>query len=300
MSNELVKYGNQLNSVPFRKFKSHEFNIFFSIVSRMRNKGTSEITFSYSEIKRLSNYKRHDKQNFERDLEKTYHKMLNLNMWYEDEKVYKAWVLFTNFEINKKNQTVTISVNPKLIGVINHLVNWTRFSLEQFVNLQSSYSKTAFRLFKQYRVVGKRKFNIKEFRLLFDVPKSYSFSDINKRILKQLKNELPQYFKNFKITKIKHGRRIVGYLFTWKPEINNQNDFSRGKSRDNQLKIDNINNNTNLTDKEKQQAKDKVLKLQTKDLKRKVNIANNSKKDHSSKTKNVKSILDDISDSLKS
>ncbi|MEN3241611.1 RepB family plasmid replication initiator protein, partial [Fructilactobacillus sanfranciscensis] len=38
MSNEIVKYGNALNSVAFRKFNAREMNLFFSIVSRMRDK----------------------------------------------------------------------------------------------------------------------------------------------------------------------------------------------------------------------------------------------------------------------
>ncbi len=73
MTNEIVKYGNQLNSVSFRKFNSRELNLFFSIVSRMRDKGTATITFSFSNLKELSLYTDHGSR-FIRDLDNTYTK----------------------------------------------------------------------------------------------------------------------------------------------------------------------------------------------------------------------------------
>jgi Initiator Replication protein. len=39
LSNEIVKYDPELNTTPLRKFTPVEMNLFFSIVSRMRDKG---------------------------------------------------------------------------------------------------------------------------------------------------------------------------------------------------------------------------------------------------------------------
>ncbi|XAD65639.1 RepB family plasmid replication initiator protein (plasmid) [Enterococcus faecium] len=39
MANEIVKYHHELNTIPLRKFTPVEMNLFFSIVSRMREKG---------------------------------------------------------------------------------------------------------------------------------------------------------------------------------------------------------------------------------------------------------------------
>ncbi|GLB47415.1 hypothetical protein WR164_13940 [Philodulcilactobacillus myokoensis] len=258
MSNEIVKYSNELNAVPFRKFNSREFNIFFSIVSRMRDKGTDTVVFPFDSIKTLSRYDQHT-NHFVKDLENTYHKMLNLNIWYEDTHVYKAWVLFTGFEINKDKQTVAITINPKLKEVLNSIVNWTRFSLSQFVDLRSSYAKTAFRLFKQYRIVGYRKFNLKEFRVLFAIPKSYKARDINKRVLKPIQQELSQYLKGLHISKIKKGRKIIAYAFSWKPEMKNADDFSQGTFSDIRKRLDNVVNTNELDQEEKKLLEEKIL-----------------------------------------
>ena len=41
--NEIVKYQNQLNQVSFRRFNATDMNIFFSVVSRVRDKDTDQI-----------------------------------------------------------------------------------------------------------------------------------------------------------------------------------------------------------------------------------------------------------------
>ncbi|HBM7088399.1 TPA: RepB family plasmid replication initiator protein, partial [Salmonella enterica] len=51
MANEIVKYENRLNHIPLRKFNSREMNLFFSIASRVREKGVDEIIFSFHDLK---------------------------------------------------------------------------------------------------------------------------------------------------------------------------------------------------------------------------------------------------------
>lgn len=45
MANEIVKYEPELNTIPLRKFTPIEMNLFFSIVSRMRDKGNQKYAF---------------------------------------------------------------------------------------------------------------------------------------------------------------------------------------------------------------------------------------------------------------
>lgn len=262
MTNEIVKYGNQLNMVSFRNFNSREMNLFFSIVSRMRNKGTDTVTFSFEELKSLSNYKSGGKR-FENDLKSTYSKMLELNLWYQNKDTYGKWNLFIGFEIHTNLQTVDVSVNNKLKGVLNNIVNWTRFSLEQFSELQSTYSKTMFRLLKQYRTSGYRYFKVDEFRNLLGVPKSYRPSNINVSVLKPIKEELTPLFKGLAVRK-KYGRGrgkpVIGYSFSWKPEPNKADDFTKGWKNDMKQAIDNVNLNTELTDDEKKSAIARIKK----------------------------------------
>lgn len=265
MTNEIVKYENRLNHIPLRKFNSREMNLFFSIASRVREKGTDEITFSFHDLKKLSGYTERGEQ-FIKDLSSTYDKLLSINAWNDDGNTLTKFVAFTKYSIIRDKQLVIISVNPEFKGLFNQLKNWTRFNLEQFTNLDSTYSKTMFRLLKQYRTQGWAEFSKETFFDLLDIPKSYwnSPSNIDKFILKPIKEELTPLFKGLTIRKKYgkgRGKPVIGYRFTWKAEINHADDFSKGKQKDLRIKLFNIEHNGELTQEEKWRAKDRILKL---------------------------------------
>lgn len=265
MTNEIVKYENRLNHIPLRKFNSREMNLFFSIASRVREKGTDEITFSFHDLKKLSGYTERGEQ-FIKDLSSTYDKLLSINAWNDDGNTLTKFVAFTKYSIIRDKQLVIISVNPEFKGLFNQLKNWTRFNLEQFTNLDSTYSKTMFRLLKQYRTQGWAEFSKETFFDLLDIPKSYwnSPSNIDKFILKPIKEELTPLFKGLTIRKKYgkgRGKPVIGYRFTWKAEINHADDFSKGKQEDLRIKLFNIEHNGELTQEEKWRAKDRILKL---------------------------------------
>ena len=50
MANEVVKYHNDLNSVPFRRVNSRELDLFFAICAKMKGKENKEVIFSFSEL----------------------------------------------------------------------------------------------------------------------------------------------------------------------------------------------------------------------------------------------------------
>lgn len=265
MTNEIVKYENRLNHIPLRKFNSREMNLFFSIASRVREKGTDEITFSFHDLKKLSGYTERGEQ-FIKDLSSTYDKLLSINAWNDDGNTLTKFVAFTKYSIIRDKQLVIISVNPEFKGLFNQLKNWTRFNLEQFTNLDSTYSKTMFRLLKQYRTQGWAEFSKETFFDLLDIPKSYwnSPSNIDKFILKPIKEELTPLFKGLTIRKKYgkgRGKPVIGYRFTWKAEINHADDFSKGKKEDLRMKLFNIEHNRELTQEEKWRAKDRILNL---------------------------------------
>lgn len=252
VTNEIVKYENRLNEIPLRKFNPREMDLFFSIASRIRDKGSRKVILSFEQLKELSNYQQHGEQ-FVQDLNRTYSKLLQLNAIADDGHSIKAFVLFTTYEINRDTKQVTIAVNPDFQGIFNELTSWTRFSLSQFANLRSSYAKTMFRLLKQHRTIGTRYFTIEEFRRLLAVPASYRPTNIDKTVLTPIREELSPVFKGLVVSKKKGGRgnKLLGYKFNWKPEPKNADDFSKGRFWDQQNAINNVLHNANLTVEER-------------------------------------------------
>ena len=55
--NETVRYHNDLNSLSMRKWTADEMNMFFTIVAKIKNAGTKEITLNTDEIKKIINFK---------------------------------------------------------------------------------------------------------------------------------------------------------------------------------------------------------------------------------------------------
>ena len=57
MSNEIVKYHNDLNTIPMRKWTAEEMNFFFAILAKAKNKGTQLLVFDTDELKILQTKK---------------------------------------------------------------------------------------------------------------------------------------------------------------------------------------------------------------------------------------------------
>lgn len=243
-------------------------NLFFSIVSRMRDKGDETVRFSFDQLKELSAYKPTANNRFIDDIESTYQKILGLRFGRrsKDGLHREFFVMFTEFEINghADDPYVDIKIYPKAIKLLNELESWVRYALSEFRDLKSSYAKTMFRLLKQFRTTGYAYFSVADFNELLDVPKSYKSSNINQSVLKPIKEELTPLFRGLTVRKKYgkgRGKPVIGYSFTWKPEKKDANDFSQGQFQDERQKLFNIQHNGELTEQEKWRAIDKVKGL---------------------------------------
>ncbi|HFJ7844964.1 TPA: DUF5406 family protein [Enterococcus faecium] len=136
MANEIVKYHHELNTIPLRKFTPVEMNLFFSIVSRMREKGDKTVRFTFDQLKDLSNYKATANVRFVEDLKATYEKILSLRFGRRSESglSYDMFVMFTEFKINGdvENPYVDIRIYEKALPLLNNLDEWVRYSLQRW------------------------------------------------------------------------------------------------------------------------------------------------------------------------
>ena len=231
MSNEVVKYHNDMNRLIMRDWTPEEMDFFFAIVWKIRNHSTKEISVGKNELSKLAEYSR--KHNIElrrifRRLAKQMHRLIWENESF-DGKMYRYEVMpmFTraSFEWNKEmtDMTAYFQITDAFTYLVNDLsANFTSWELKEFTSIRSTYAKTAYRLLKQYRSTGYRKFNVEEFRLLFDIPKSYKACNVQTRVLKPILTELKPYFFDLKIKPIKkrtHGNPIIEYEFRWQPSL---------------------------------------------------------------------------------
>ena len=226
MKNKIVKYDNDFNTVGLRGFTAEELDLLMTILHRVRNREIEEIKFSYYDLKQLiKSEKKPTIEQFSKSIMNINKKLLALNFTLVENDEIIQFALFKEFRTSPKKQILTVSVSERFKFLLNDFDpgKWTRFELEEFVDLKSSYTKEFYRRMKQFRSTGFWKCGIEEFRNLLDIPEKYRITDIDAWILKPIQKELGEKY-NLKIEK-KYGfnggrgrSRVVGFEFKFSTE----------------------------------------------------------------------------------
>ena len=219
----IVKYHNDMNEITFQKFGQVDFDFFMVLCSQLRDSGSSEVVISFSDFKKLSGYSsKTSGDRFISELQSMNYKQLLSTGKIRRGRKIEQFVLFTKFIIDPDEKTITAKVNEDYRYILNEVTkNFTRFELEEFVGLDGKYTKTLYRLLKQFRTTGLYRVTLEEFRRVMSVPASYSNMKIGQKILNPSVNALKPYFEglNCKVLyEAKRGRPVKGYEFTFIPE----------------------------------------------------------------------------------
>ena len=165
-------------------------------------------------------------------------KILNYNIKYTTATKAYAFVCFEKLVFDYKTNTIEITAQQDFYELItNYQLGFTRFELLEFVNINSKYAKTLYRLLKQFRNSGvvtlfRNKWD--EFCEIMQIPKGYPQHNIDARILKPCIKELSaerdlfnnnrNIFENLTYKKIKdpngrgRGGKVIGIEFYFTPE----------------------------------------------------------------------------------
>lgn len=215
--NEIIKYHNDMNKISFTGFNEKELNLFFSLVFLAKEKGTNELTIPFSQLKMLSEDTDRNRDRFIRTLNNVNKKLIALYHQIKVDDITYTFSLFNVFGVNEKDNVLTVEVNKIFSYILNDLIgNFTKFELENFVSLKSTYSKNLFKVLKQWENKKKKEFSLDEFKALLGITGKYEkMSALDTYVLGQLRKELPEFFPNLKIEKIKTGRAVTSLKFTW-------------------------------------------------------------------------------------
>lgn len=217
--NNTVVYKNEMNLVPLKSFSQLEMDVFFAILSQMKDKGSDTVTLDFVHVRELSGYGEQSYKRFIDGLKHISRKLKNINFVSDQDNVYSELALFPGFEINENDNTLTLQVNQKLNYLLNDLKSeFTKYELQEFTNISSKYTKTLYRLLKQFRDTGFYIVSIEEFRKLLDIPKSYRMSDINKQIINPSIEELSKIFENLHVEHVRKNRKVVRLKFMFEKQ----------------------------------------------------------------------------------
>lgn len=227
--NEITKYRNKFNEVSMRKWSKEEMNFFFAILAKAKNHGTEALTFDANDLKKLCEYKGKNDQRWKKTMVDATNKLVQLIYREDKDGVYKVMALFQGFEVDTNKGTVEVQLSEKYQYILNEFEKqfaFTSFPLEEFIKIKSTYSKTLYRLLKQYRTTGVYVVKIEDFRFLLDIPKSYRLCDIDQRIIKPSLKDLKPFFRGLKVIKnyqiSSKGKRVSAYEFHFQGEKTNE------------------------------------------------------------------------------
>ena len=212
----ILKYHNDINKLKLGIFTEKETDIFFTLLLKAKEQNNFNITFQ--ELKKITDYKATTKKRFVDNILSLASKLKALNQTIEIKQ--GEWVTFSLFRdivTSTNRDDITLEVDERFRYLIKDLINnFTMVDLKELVSLNSSYSKIVYRVLKQWSSTRERIFSIEEFRELLGIPIGYRMSEIDKFVLEPVLRELPSYFTNLKLEKLKNGRAIAFLKFTWK------------------------------------------------------------------------------------
>lgn len=221
---DIVKYRNEFNLTNLNALDKIEMDILFTICSKItKNKSmAAEISFEELKEKAFLTEKRYVWESAIKKFTSLADKILSIKFVIDKQQSFEMMTLFNRFTANKKEEKMTVSLNPcfaHYLFDIPEKIGFSRFELEQFIFLKSKYSKTLFRLFLE-NYTGKWVIDFQKFKEILDFPTSYS----NGRILEYIKNILPElentgYFSDIEMdytTRSRQGRPIKDVVFTYK------------------------------------------------------------------------------------
>lgn len=256
--NEIVKYHNDFNKIQLPSFNEIEQNLLCFLLTKIKEKqknemitlypkdliGFSEKNLSNREVTEILNSfeNKFFKADFTIILKDEVRNLIgkmrvNLFNYFV---IWKKWRDKYNMELGildawEEFTHIEIQVNEHFEYLVNQLTaNFTAFELTEFIALSGKYTKTLYRLLKQYRTTGKVYFKWEEFCRIMDIPENYRQSEVDKEILKPAIKELSKErnifdqkrtpFKNLAYEKEKQkgtrgrGGKVSGIIFTFTPE----------------------------------------------------------------------------------
>ncbi|HEG0494206.1 TPA: replication initiation protein [Campylobacter jejuni] len=245
---EIVKYNNDFNLLPMPELKAIQMDMFMAIISLTKDKKENTPFLKkffnpdkrkiiipqkkFIELCRLNDSKMDYKEIFFA-IDDCLKKLCNFLISYQkDERTIYNFVCFEEASIIADEVHITLQ-SRFYDMIINKKFGFTAFELAEFAELSGKYTKTLYRLLKQFRTTGKARFEWEEFCRIMKIPENYRQIDIDQRILKPAIKELSKErnlfdqirvpFKNLAYEKEKtagrgRGGKVSGISFTFKPE----------------------------------------------------------------------------------
>lgn len=216
--NEIVKIHNDFTNTRLSNLTAKELDLLMAICVKVKNQQDNVISIKFDELQRLSNYKQYNLNDLRKDLTKMHQNLIKMFIvtYKDNDGAEVTESLFRQFR--KYDNYLKVQISDKLLYLLNDLTsNFTTFELQEFVSLQSKYSKRLYKLLKQYKSTGQYAVSKNMLYEQLNVPQNYRMCDFKIRVLNPALEECKIYFKNLSVSVEKGGRgsAVQGFVFNF-------------------------------------------------------------------------------------
>lgn len=242
--NDLIIYGNDFNKLDLGELSKVSMNLLMALCSKLKDQGGRHIIIEFDELKVLAAYKHNGNhpEDFPLALETMIDQLLKVNSKIlirkpSGKRIIYRFDLFPTFIISEEDQTLEVAVNIDFQFLLNDLKDYTSLERKEFMALRSKYSKTLYRLLRQWKSVGRltvgdggQEYSIESFKRKMGMPDSYTTRDISKCVDKAVDeinklNNGKGSIRNLRCEKVyakQRGKPLCKLIFTFvKVEKNN-------------------------------------------------------------------------------
>lgn len=222
----MITYSNRMNDIGFYGLNLRESRLFMTIVAGMYDKGDGIQKFTFAELKSIMGEDPNtSRKDFNEIIEKAAEKMAGTRIrLISDSGIWKIFLLFSNFEGDPVNGTITVQTNKDFLSLLNNLnANYTKVDLKEYNSLGSKYSQILFRKLSQFKNIHSKTcyITLDNLKRIFEIDEKddIDVKHINQKLLlpaiKEL-NSIPD-FKYLRLDKekMKGQRPISIYYFVW-------------------------------------------------------------------------------------
>lgn len=223
-----VIHHNDLNKLNLNSLNKREIDIFFSLISQLKDKNDNTIKFYWDDLKVLGEFTNKSNADFKNVLVKLSENLANITYFVEDETTAEIIPIFQRFTIYKEDYTLEVKFNEDMLYLLNNLSSqYSNYDLKTLVSLKSRYAQQLFRYLKQYKATGFWRVSLEDFKKFMGTPPSYNFAKVREKVITPSFNELESIFNNLELKtfkgKGKESRKIVKLEFTFDKESKSRN-----------------------------------------------------------------------------
>ena len=232
-SDTKIIYDNHVNEIRLKGFKKKDMDLFLTVCKFFMEENTCKVRIPYSSLKKLADYKKMTKSEFDKNIKGLDEKFYSLIVAFDDEEneYYNSKPLFIDFTADGKKQELNVEINEKAVAYFNVFKQYTKIDLLIHTSLSSKYSATLYRMLCQYDKNNWWCVTIENFKEIFNVPQSYDSRKISQKILDPAVEELSKYMDiSYIVEKDEHkrGKPVKGYKFEY--SVNKSKNDSRSKA----------------------------------------------------------------------